>query len=569
MECKAPTHNPYNVSVDKKNVREKMQILKKKRCKINVQRAIVSLCILVVCIGTQQIQTAAWNSGRLDFFRAVVGALLAIIIMTNYKWKDYVEYKTIYILWTVLGGLAGIVVTPIVVSRRWEYLAAQTIIIALGIFLMGYCIIHTVINFFVKKYRPKLYKPLFIIWVIMMLWMIFSRSDYLWPEGYFCIFLCYYLTEQTKEQRINVVHGLIDGIILGFMVIQGHALLCRPYDRVRYVGNFCNPNHNCMFLCMCLAAILAKILFLIRDNSKIYIKIFYFLMGGFCYSLVCMTMSRTGYLTAGIVTVFFLVAYCRMKKKMMFFRMGMLLVTIFVAMLPVTYLAVRYIPTIHPHVLFYFQEGYSLDRVHSWDPRDSEKYVTFEQVLGNVLGRFASAKTALDNLNNQSSNTEGQDFLKVASNIGHLPRAAVLQAMQNTIDKDKVPALTDEEAANAFTVRYTIYKWYVDHLSLRGMPYDEQGFQITKEQWIQDTHNIYLDYGINFGYPVMILFTVFIWWGIGRLTKQGIQGRDVEKIACLLIALVPPIFGLLEYSWGTGMISTVAFYMAFNEMFQQ
>lgn len=545
-----------------------MTILKKIFNGINYQRLIVSLCILVVCIGSQQIQTAAWNSGRIDFFQAIIGVLMAIIIMTNYKWKDIVEHKVIYIVWTVLGIVAGGIVIPLVIAKRADYLTGQTIIIALGIFLMGYCIIYTAINFFIKKYQPKLYKPLFVIWVVMLLLMIFSRSEYWWPECYFSIFLCYYLTEQTTEQRTNVIQGLVNGMILGFLVIQGHALLCRPYDRVRYFGNFCNPNHNCMFLCMCLVAILAKLLFLTKEKSKIIIRIIYLLMGGACYSLICMTMSRTGYLTMFITTIFFLIAYCKVRQKIVFIRMGLLLVTIFVAMMPVTYLAVRYIPTIHPHVVFYFQEGYSEERVHSWDPRDSEKYTTFEQVLGNVLGRFASAKTALDNLNSQSSNREERGFLKIAASGDYLPSAAVSQAMLSTIDEDKVPALTDEEAANAFTVRYTIYKWYIDHLSLRGMPYDEQGFQLTEEQWIQDTHNIYLDYGINFGYPVMILFTVFIWWGIGRLAKQGIRRTDVEKITCLLIALVPPIFGLLEYSWGTGMISTIAFYMSFNEMFK-
>jgi len=545
-----------------------MTILKKIFNGINYQRLIVSLCILVVCIGSQQIQTAAWNSGRIDFFQAIIGVLLAIIIMTNYKWNDIVEHKVVYIVWTVLGIVAGGIATPLVIAKRADYLTGQTIIIALGIFLMGYCIIYTAINFFIKKYQPKLYKPLFVIWVAMLLLMIFSRSEYWWPECYFSIFLCYYLTEQTAEQRTNVIQGLVNGMILGFLAIQGHALLCRPYDRVRYFGNFCNPNHNCMFLCMCLVAILAKLLFLTKEKSKIIIRIIYLLMGGACYSLICMTMSRTGYLTMFITTVFFLIAYCKIRQKIVFIRMGLLLVTIFVAMMPVTYLSVRYIPTIHPHVVFYFQEGYSEERVHSWDPRDSEKYTTFEQVLGNVLGRFASAKTALDNLNSQSSNREERGFLKIAANGDYLPSTAVSQAMLSTIDEDKVPALTAEEAANAFTVRYTIYKWYIDHLSLRGMPYDEQGFQLTEEQWIQDTHNIYLDYGINFGYPVMILFAIFIWWGIGRLAKQGIRRTDVEKITCLLIALVPPIFGLLEYSWGTGMISTIAFYMSFNEMFQ-
>lgn len=548
-----------------------MHLIKKLSTKLNVQSMAVSLCIFAVCIGTQQMQTAAWFSGIIEFSRDSLGVLMAIILFTNYRWNDFKKYKIPYIIWSVLGIILGVIFTPMVIAKREEYLKADTIITVLGIFLMGYCIIHTVISLFVEKYRPKLYKPLFIIWVIMLLLMIFSESEYLWPECYFVMFLSYYLTEQTSTQRTNTIKGLINGIVLGFVVIQAHALLCRPYDRIRYYGNFCNPNHNCMFLCICLAGILAKILFLTKDNRGKIVKIFYFLLAGACYSFVCMTMSRSGYLAVFVVTMFFIIAYCRIKGKIVFIRTGLLLVLIFVVSMPMTYLAVRYIPTIHPHVLFYYQEGYSETRVHSWDERDSEKYVTFEQLIQSIFGRFEKTKETYDDFRSEEASEEELNSLKIASNADNFPEAAFLYVAANADkaepDSDKIPALTREEARNAFTVRYTIYKWYASHLSLRGMPFDEQGFQLTEDHWIQDTHNIYLDYGINFGYPVMILFTVFIWWGIGRLTKCGVKGRDVEKLSCLLIVLVPPIFGILEFAWGAGMISTVAFYLAFKEMF--
>lgn len=548
-----------------------MQFPKKIFHKINSQSLIVSLCIFAVCLGTQQMQTVAWNTGIIEFSRDALGVLMAVILFTNYKYGDFVKYKIPYIIWSVLGGASVMIITPLAIKHRIDFLKADTVIISLGIFLMGYCVIHTFISFFLEKHRPKFYLPLFIIWIIMLVLMIFSRSDYLWPECYFVLFLCYYMTPQTPVQRTNVTLGLINGMILGYIAIQAHALLCRPYDRVRYYGNFCNPNHNSAFLCLCLVAILAKILFITKANKHIVFKIFYFLLAGSCYSLICMTMCRSGYLSVFIATVFFLIAYCKIKKRKIFIRMGMLLVSIFVAMLPLTYLAVRYIPTIHPHVLFYFQEGYSTSRVHSWDERDSEKYVTFQQMLQGVMGRFGNIKRSLDDLQTTENNNLNTETLQIASSADYIPLAALAGIASEIFDieanPNKIPALTNEESSNSLIVRYTIYKWYFSHLSLRGMPYDEQGFQLTQSHWIQDTHNIYLDYGINFGYPVMILFIVFIWWGIGRLAVRGIRTADIEKAACLLIALIPPIFGLFEFAWGAGMISTVALYLAFKEMF--
>ncbi len=544
-----------------------MGLIKKWTSKWNIQSTIVSLCLLFVCIGTQQIQTVKWDTGKIDFFRDSLGVVISVILFTHYKWSNIIKYKLPYIVWTIVGVVSSTILVPIISARRAEYLLADTLVIALGIFLMGYCVIYTLIQYFVEKTRPKLFVPLFIIWVVMLVLMIFSRSEYWWPECYFVLFLCYYMTGQTQQQRTNVIQGVIYGIILGFVVIQAHALLCRPYDLVRYQGNFCNPNHNCMFLCMCLVAILAKILFLCGQEGKKLWKVFFFLLAGMCYALIVMTISRSGYLAAVVATVFFLIGYCRIVRKRVFIRMGILLVVLFATMLPVTYLAVRYVPTIHPHVLFYFQEGYSEDRVHSWDARDSEKFVDFEEMMQAVFGRLFS----LSGEKKDHTVAMEEKPLLVVSNANSLPveyvQAVRLTAIGAEVDPDKIPVLTKEDGSNAFEVRYAIYKWYFTHLSLRGMPYDEQGFQLTADHWIQDTHNIYLDYGINFGYPVMILFTVFIWWGIGRLTHRGWKEAEPEVFTCLLIALVPPVFGMFEFAWGAGMLSTVAFYLVFKEMF--
>lgn len=289
-----------------------MQSIKKFSNKFNIfkfQRLIVLLCFALVCIATQQMQTVAWNSEFMELSRNLIGVLMPIILFTHYKWQDFLKYKFWYIGWSAIGSIFCVIFATIVIrndiKRGAGFFTAGTIVIALGIFLMGYCVIHTIISFFIEKYRPKFFLPLSCIWVVMMLLMIFSRSDYLWPESYFVLFGCYYMTKQTSEQRENVIWGMVDGIILGFVLIQAHSLLFRPYDRVRYYGNFCNPNQNCMFLCMCLAAILAKILYITRENRKWLVKLFYLLLAGACYSFICMTVCRTGYLTAVVVTIFF------------------------------------------------------------------------------------------------------------------------------------------------------------------------------------------------------------------------------------------------------------------------
>ena len=542
----------------------------------NIQKWIVTLCFFVICIGTQQMQTQKWDSGRIELFRDLLGCLMPIIIFTNYKWRDIKKYKAPYIMWGALGFVSGVVLTPWLIRQRDSFLLADTIVIVLSVYLLGFCLIYTCIRFFIEKYRPMFFLPLFGIWLVMMVWMVFSKSDYLWPECYLVLFLCYYMTEQTADQRRNVLKGTVSGIVLAYMVIQAHALWCRPYDRPRYFGNFCNPNHNCMFLCICLAAIFGNILLVAKERKKLW-QVFYFLLACTCYSFIFMTGCRSGYLTTFVMTICFLISYCKLKAKWIFIRTGLLLVVLFLAMMPMTYYAVRYIPTIRPHVVFYFQEGYSEERVHSWDDRESDKFVSFEEMMQSVLGRFSNLQSAYDNLFGGVKTPEivSEDY-KLASNVEMIPISILtavntsgLESTEDVLlaeDPDKIPALEYPDAHNALLVRYTIYNWYWTHLSLRGMPYNEQGFQLTADHWIQDTHNIYLDYGINFGWPAMVLFTIFIWWGIGRLAWKGLKTGEVEKFVALLFVIVPPVFGMFEFAWGAGTISTAVFYLCFKEI---
>lgn len=546
-----------------------MRAVEKLSGRINIQSSIVSLCILAVCVCTQRIQTVAWNSGIVEFARDSLGVLMAVILFTHYQWSDFAKHRIPYMIWSILGILSGAALIPVAFERREDYLKADTVIIALGIFLMGYCVIHTFISFFVEKYRPRYHLPLLVMWMVMLILMIFSRTDYLWPECYFILFLCYYMTGRTSVQRTNVTLGIVNGMILGYAAIQLHALLCRPYDIARYRGDFCNSNNNCLFLCLCLAAILAKILFLTKENKKKWVWAFYLLLAETCYAFIFMTGGRSGYIAAVVVTAFFLIIYCRIREKKVFLRTGILLVSLFVISVPVTYLAARYVPTIHPHVLFYYQEGYSEERVHSWDERDSDKYITFQQMLESVWGRFSSIGNLFGEVHEEDEVGPQAGYQAVAAGIGTRPIVRLARVKtdipESEMDPDLNPALSDEEFGNSFLVRYTIYRWFFTHMTLRGMPYKDQGFQLTAGYWVQHAHNIYLDYGINFGWPVMILFVVFAWWGIGRLFRGGLK-KDWERSACLLIALIPLVFGMLEYAWGAGTISTVALYLTFREI---
>ena len=60
-----------------------------------------------------------------------------------------------------------------------------------------------------------------------------------------------------------------------------------------------------------------------------------------------------------------------------FFTKGVLLFLVFIAMFLPVYGCARYIPALRHHPIWY--DDYSEEKVHSWDPIDSEKYTSLDE----------------------------------------------------------------------------------------------------------------------------------------------------------------------------------------------
>ena len=176
----------------------------------------------------------------------------------------------------------------------------------------------------------------------------------------------------------------------------------------------------------------------------------------------------------------------------------------------------RYLPPVFHHPVWFWGE-WDDNKVHSWDPVDSIKYVDFDEFMDAALGRiYNSIDTILSRLS-----------IKV-------------QAAENAV-------MTREESSDGLLVRKTIYQYYIKELNLSG-------------------HNIYLQYGTDFGIIVMILFFILITWtaffGACRIHKKCRE----EEVGYLLFALIPALFGMVEYSWGVGSITILMLFVAWREV---
>lgn len=518
------------------------------------RRLLYTLCFVMFCVIDQRTKTASGLDGLIETFREATGIVLACIIFSHYKWTDFVKYKWIYAVWGIvsvvgtIGAFLGIGRYPGI--NRYFFLNDR-IAILVNMVIWGVILIYTFIQVVLEKNYPKLNRKMLIVWSIMMVLMIVSRSHYIWPFCYMVMFGCFYFTGFTVEEQEDLWQGCLDGIILSFILFQGFCCAFRPYDMERYVGIHNNCNLNGLYYLAVLAAVFTKILYLTKKHASKWLKVFYWLLAGVVLSFLFMTIGRIAWITAFILGLLFLGFLNLILQKKQFVRNGVILVLCAVLMFPITFGATRYLPPVFHHPIWFWGE-WSEDKVHSWDPWNSEKYLDMDELLETAFGRVAGG---------------------VKSLLEHSPFAIKADAAEAVPAEDdsrlQTAVFSAEQEYDDFLVRSTIYKYYFTHLNWRGHPYEEQGFQLFWDYWIGHAHNIFLQYGTDFGIPVMMLFAVLIVWGSTVCWKRIRKQTSTADIAALYYILIPAVFGLLEYSWGVGSLSITMLFLAWGRAMQE
>lgn len=508
-----------------------------------------TLCFFLLCVIDQRIKTCSGLDGLIETFRNLTGVVIAVLIISHYKWSDFTAYKVPYLALAgacAVGGALALVCGWQRVNFFNGYVVA-----VLDVILFCFIAMHTFIAVVLEKKRPALKKSFLAVWAVMMALMIVSRSNYIWPVCFLVMFGCFYLTDFTEDEQADMLQGLMNGIILGFFVMQGLCFVFRPFDNLRYQGIYHNPNLNALFYLEVLAAVLGKILYVHKKETGRAVKVYYWLGAGVVLAFIFLSIGRSAWVAAFLMVLIFLWALNKVLQKKKFWKNVGILILCTCLMFPVCFSAARYIPTVFHHPIWFWGE-YSSDRVHSYDPWNTWKYVELDEFLDAAVGRI------IDSFQNLWEHSP----LKLKVQAGQI-------GGEDTSDNTNGALLEAEQEADSFLTRKTIYTYYAKRLNLRGYPEEEQGFQLTPVYHIGHAHNIFLQYGTDFGIPVMILFAVLVVWGAVRLRGAFLKTLDVKKAVQLLYLLVPAMFGMFEFAWGTGSLSITMLFIAMGEVLKE
>lgn len=382
---------------------------------------------------------AAYTLDRLVWCLAAIG--LCWCEVQNYH--EYIFYQKMYImvgvgafycwklgcftkgkrLWCGIATAIGAAFTAYAVGSNlyntyyylnWPIGLLATVTLNLYVLVIYDCI---------KERRfPFSFNPSMVL-ILMVIAQQFSVYDYRRYYLYMLLgLLPYIMMKKGVRTRSCMLNGMMDGMCIGFFLVQGYAWMHRPYNysAIRYTA-FSNDKTTAARVYLAYYAV-----WIIRyaqiAGKKIHIwnvlgRVFTWFMAAFVLALVYLTGSRSAVLAIMAMTAIAVaVRYYRPKDKW-YKRLGkcglwltncICVGLVSLALFPTAYASVRYLPAYFNEPDYYDSIGYRLlsKPIQEWgenfgwnfeydefavkkdEPEDSVRYPTFEEAVHYNLGRI-------------------------------------------------------------------------------------------------------------------------------------------------------------------------------------
>lgn len=479
------------------------------------------------------------------------GVVVAVILLSMTEIKRF--RHAIYLAWSFLGAVS-------IPFSLWWWQSHQTLIYrdklwsaVLSVWMLGYLAIYEWRYWGIKQWLKSLVaKKSNIVLYVMLFWMFLSLNEDIWPIWYLFMALLFVGMPRTEIKQTMLEKGLVDGIIAGFFVLQGLAFVFRPYDMLdkRYVGMYANANMNALFYCIVTMALLTRLYEMGRDDAAKWKRVVIGILLAGVSAFQLLTVSRTGVMTTVVLLVAYviLVLFIIRNKTA---RQGLLSIAAFtfavIIMVPVTYSVARYIPPLFHHPIWYDGE-YSEDKVHSWDPIDSQKYVTFEDVLNQFHIRSGGL----------SIRSHAMELFidEPAEVTDYEPWGVTLRGVFYPYGSEE---LKKHESLYA---RLSIWEHYLKNGTLLGHS-NTWGHRTGMYGITWHGQNAFVQFWFYYGIPAAILYLIWVIYGLIDGCKRARRGSSAGMII-LLSTLTAFVFGLFEATWYPAQM--ILFLMVFAQI---
>lgn len=479
------------------------------------------------------------------FFTNLTGPVLVLLLLPSmkkafFRWKGFRIWACAAALFVVAACVAG--------GSFWKY-PGQWCTAVVNVALIVGLALYVIWNSRSLGVRKRLNAVCFGAVMLMLTLMVLSVHELLWPLWFLGLFSCFYLIGIPKEREKNFIAGMLWGLIFWFFIQQTIAFGFRPYDYVRYRGLYSGETQNGLFYMMAFCAFLCLWMKLKERKASLWKRILCFALGAGCVSFILLTGGRsslTGAVAAGVIG---LAAYDVLFRKS--FRhwlvQGIALGACVIILLPAVYGCVRYLPVILHHPIWFEGEYDEETSVHSYDPWNSDRYITFEQVIDNNVGRILQMLGIDLKL--------GDGGIQVSTPL--TLRAMAAGGPGSSPENPFILEGTDTESS--ISIRKTIYAYYFTHLNFAGHTADESVFYMTDRLFYGHAHNMFLQIAYDYGILAGVLFLLWNLYCFVRLLWR----RDMQGLFCAIFLGAILLFGCTEMAVVPGQITLVLLFVLY------
>lgn len=423
-----------------------------------------------------------------------------------------------------------------------EYSFGQVATAIMNIWWLGPVILYLVRQIIVEKKFTLQIGALGWTWILLTVWTLISVAGRWWPIWFLLMFGAFYQMRFSNEDKTALIEAMVDGTIAAFFIIQTYAYLFRPFDEIRYKGAFSNSNMMALYYLIVYCMILFKIHFLRMRKAKRGWKVFYTIGAAGLLGFQFLTICRTAWVCSALVTLCYgwiIVHRAWGESIRRLVLRGCLLGILSIVVFPAVFWTVRWLPTIHPHPIWYDGEWRSYS-VASWDPPDSDKYTDLDEFLDAAVGRIISVIESI------------------------AVRNPLVLRVYAEAEGDIVPEPDYEWRNNSMLIRKVFFQTYWEYATWLGHP-ETDGHYIFEESKMYMWHgqNLWIQIVYYFGYPAGAFLAVLIVLTLWKAARKARAIKtDLYAIIPIIVCLGYFCFGLTEVVWNPGqLILTLVFFV--------
>lgn len=519
----------------------------------------VKLCFIDLVVGSA--------TGYIQIgYKSYIPIICIFIILLSFRIYDYLKLK--YLILVIAYFFSSLSIYNGLVEKVSNHISLKANILL--VFLLIILGIRIFDCYYFEKRKPSMRRDVFFVFLIMTILMILIRPDFIWPYTFLSIMIFFYLTEYSENELNNLFCSMLDGIIIGFIIIQIQAWMYRPYDTVRYYGMYAHPNMNALFYLCAYCATLAKWYYMKLNKKNILIRIIPLMLSGLIIATMFFTGGRAAFIAFIVLTfvffVFILISPKERTAKDCILSAILLFLSICALLLP-SYWLLRYIPGYINEPLYLEQDiGREKWKVTKNESIYSEKYTELNEAADEMFERYL---WFLDDELAEYIEEFIRDFPESLDISIKADAATIDEGTVNYIepgsDKDHPLELTGKHGEGTYDVRIDIYKYFWNKVELIGNKNNPIGVWTSKNNFAGHCHNLFLQMAYDFGIIVGVVFILLILLIYIRIIIGLIKERTSDNYFRLFVATMYitlfVVFGMFEVDWRYGQLSFTMFFV--------